>query len=160
MSTPSQARTARENAAVIALRDSQVKWIARLQSTSTIAGYPPNGPDGWLFVPRPTAYGDQLVCVVAYDDVTGLYHSHFWSFEARLDGHGRRVIDLPRFLGQHPNLTGHRVHLYSRPDGNAVLCLSQRVNGGMPDLTSALVQTLKWQDGTSLVVRGRQFPYQ
>ena len=77
MSTHTQARRARENEAVTALRDSHVTWIARLQSTRTIPGYPPDGPDGWLFVPRSSNHGDQLVSVVAYDDVTRLYHSHF-----------------------------------------------------------------------------------
>lgn len=95
---------------------------------------------------------------LAFHPTTMLYHSHYWRFEADLDGRGPKAIDLPRYLGRYPHLTHHKAHLYTGADGTAVLCLSHRVSGGMPTLETALVQTLKWADGTGEVVRGRPFP--
>lgn len=111
-------------------------------------------------MPRPNRYGDQLVCVIAFSPQTGLYHAHYWQYEADVDGTGRKQIDLPRFLGRYPHLTHHPAHVYTLSDGGAVLCLSERTTGGMPSLETALAQTLKWSDGTGEVVRGLPFPYQ
>ena len=153
-------RRREENQSVASLRDSQVRWVKQLTHTSRVQGMPSGSPTGWLYRPRPNRYGDQLVCVLAFHPTTMLYHSHYWRFEADFDGRGPKAIDLPRYLGRYPHLTHHKAHLYTGDDGTAVLCLSHRVSGGMPTLETALVQTLKWADGTGEVVRGRPFPYQ
>lgn len=145
---------------VRSLRESQVRWVKQLAHTSMVDGMPTAAPTGWLYRPRANRYGDQLVCVLAYHPRTDLYHAHYWRFEADVDGHGVKAIDLPRYLGRHPDLTHHKAHLYtSEGRDTAVLCLSTRVYGGMPTLETALVQTLKWADGTGDVVRGRPFPF-
>lgn len=157
---PSSAqRQESENRTVAALRDAHAKWIKQLTHTSRIPGMPAGAPIGWLYRPRPNRFGDQLVCVLAYHPGTLLYHAHYWRFEANLDGDGPKAIDLPRYLGRYPHLTHHKAHIYTGGDGTAVLCLSDRVSGGMPTLDTALVQTLKWADGTGDVVRGRPFPF-
>ena len=148
-----------ENRVVADMGAARTTWVSYLKHTTRVQGMPAGAPTGWLFRPRPNRYGDQLVCVVARHTSTGLYHSHFWRYEADLDGRGRVAVDLPRFLGRAPHLTHHRAHLYSGPDGSAVLCLSERAGGGMPAFDTALLQTLRWADGTGEVVRGRAFPY-
>ena len=155
----STSRLAQEKALVSGLKQANVRWIKQLSHTSSVPGMPSGAPTGWLYRPRPNKYGDQLVGVVAYHPLTQLYHCHYWRFEADVDGTGRKSIDLPRYLGRHPDLTHHKAHLYTDSHGGAVLCLSTRVNGGMPSLDAALVQALKWADGTGEVVRGRLFPY-
>lgn len=154
----STARLPHETATVQRLLASRVTWIKGLSHTTQTPGIPRGTPVGWLYRPRPNRYGDQVVCVMAYHPTTNLYHAHFWRYEANLDGSGRRAIDLPAFLGRAPHLTHHRAHIYTSA-GSAVLCLSERAMGGLPKFDSALLQTMKWSDGTGEVVRGRPFPY-
>lgn len=152
-------RQPQEEHVVVELRQAGVAWISYLKHSTRIPGMPAGAPVGWLYRPRPNRYGDQLACLVAFHRGTGLYHAHYWQYEADLDGSGRKAIDLPRYLGRAPHLTHHRAHLYTGTDGSAVLCLSERVQGGMPTFDTALMQTMKWADGTGDVVRGRPFPY-
>lgn len=136
----------------------RVTWIKGLSHTTDTSGIPAGTPTGWLYRPRPNRYGDELVCIIAYHPTTNLYHAHFWRYEADVDGRGSKAIDLPSYLGRSMHLTHHRAHIYTSAN-SAVICLSERVMGGMPTFDNALVQTMKWSDGTGEVVRGRPFPY-
>jgi hypothetical protein len=151
-------RLGQEAAFATGLIRNRVTWIKGLSHTTETPGIPAGTPIGWLFRPRPNRYRDELVCVIAYHPTTNLYHAHFWRYEADVDGRGTKAIDLPAYLGRSMHLTQHRAHMYTSTN-SAVLCLSERAMGGMPTFDTALVQTMKWSDGTGEVIRGRPFPY-
>lgn len=151
-------RLGQEAAIAANLIRNRLTWIKGLSHTTETPGIPAGTPIGWLYRPRPNRYRDELVCIIAYHPSTSLYHAHFWRYEADVDGRGIKAIDLPAYLGRSMHLTQHRAHIYTSAN-SAVLCLSERAMGGMPTFDNALVQTMKWSDGTGEVVRGRPFPY-
>lgn len=156
------AATTAENDQVARLVRSGVasKLIGALQPTSQLRDYFATDPGGWYLRTKPTpTYGDVLHAVIVRKHATGLYHAHLWRF-MQLDRGQLGNVDLNRWVGAHASLSAHNVHLYSGAAGeSAVLCLSQRTNGGMPDLTGAVLQSAKWADGMGCVVRGGKFPY-
>jgi hypothetical protein len=156
------AATASENGQIASLVRSGAasKLIGALQPTSELRGYFATDPSGWYLRTKPTpTYGDVLHTVIVHKHATGLYHAHLWRF-LQLDGGQLKHVDLNRWVGSHTSLSAHNVHLYGGTAGeSAVLCLSQRTNGGMPNLTGAVLQAAKWADGMGCVVRGGRFPY-
>jgi hypothetical protein len=136
------------------------KLIADLQPTSRIRSHLPHDPGGWYLRTKPTpSFGDVLHTVIVRRSATGLYHAHLWRFMQNDRGE-LKTVELNRWVGAHASLSAHNVHLYPGQGGDAaVLCLSQRTTGGMPDLTGTVMQSAKWADGMGYVVRGRSFPY-
>lgn len=156
------AATSRESAEVVRLVRSgtATALIADLRPTAEIRLHLPDDPGGWYLRTKPTpTFGDELHTVIVRRSATGLYHAHLWRFMQNDRGQLKN-IDLNRWVGAHSSLSAHHTHLYPGQHGEAaVLCLSQRTTGGMPQLTGAVLQAAKWADGMGHVVRGGTFPY-
>ena len=157
---PIDTRFREENQAVLALSQAgAASVVSLLKHSSQFPSWPASSTIGWVYTTRPTAHGDQLTVLIAFNGSTGLYHAHFWRYDVRgVDGR-MGAVDLPAYLNQHPNLTAHRAHMYPDVRGGAVLCLSTATRGGLPSLSAAVLQAAKWADGMGEVVRGRAFPY-
>lgn len=134
--------------------------ISDLRPTAEMRQHLPHDPGGWYLRTKPTPrFGDVLHTVIVRRSGTGLYHAHLWRFLQNDRGQLKNV-DLNRWVGAHASLSAHHTHLYPGHQGeSAVLCLSQRTTGGMPQLTGAVLQAAKWADGMGHVVRGGAFPY-
>lgn len=132
--------------------------IDLLRHTSSIPGYSEKAPVGWILTTKGNRFGDKLTVVISQHPSTNLYHAHFWRYEIRQDDGSRGLVNLPEYLGRHPQLTAHTAHIYPA-DGGGILCLSQRTTGGLPTLSDAILQCAKWADGMGDVVRGRPFKY-
>lgn len=156
------AATAQEGAEVLRLVQSGTAshLIADLQPTSELRSYFQHDPGGWYLRTKPTpSHRDVLHTVIVRRSATGLYHAHLWRF-MQCDRGELKNVDLNRWVGTHERLSAHKVHLYPGRSGEAaILCLSQRTTGGMPDLTGTVLQAAKWADGMGYVVRGGTFPY-
>jgi hypothetical protein len=156
------AATPQESAEVVRLVRSgtAAAMISDLRPTSEIRQHLATDPGGWYLRTKSTpSFGDVLHTVIVRRSATGLYHAHLWRFLQNDRGELKNV-DLNRWVGAHASLSAHRTHLYpGHQGGSAVLCLSQRTAGGMPELTGAVLQAAKWADGMGHVVRGGVFPY-
>lgn len=155
-------QTDTENAEVLRLVRSgtAAQLIDDLTPTSQLRAYLPHDPGGWYLRTKPTpSHRDVLHTVIVRRSATGLYHATLWRFLQNDRGELKNV-NLNRWVGTHQTLSAHRVHLYPGQNGDAAtLCLSQRTAGGMPTLTTAVLQSAKWADGMGFVVRGGAFPY-
>lgn len=156
------AATDAESAEVLRLVRSgaAAQLIDDLTPTSYMRAYLPHDPGGWYLRTKPTpSHRDVLHTVIVRRSATGLYHATLWRFLQNDRGELKNV-NLNRWVGTHHTLSAHRVHLYPGHNGDAAtLCLSQRTAGGMPTLTTAVLQSAKWADGMGFVVRGGKFPY-
>lgn len=143
----------------LAASGSASAFIRTLTPTSDLSEYFKSDPGGLYLHTKPSHHGDELHAVILRDASTRLYHAHLWQFMKR-EGNDLKRADLNRWVGSAPNMSAHRLHLYPGAGRHgAVLCLSERSRGGVPDLTTCVMQAAKWAAGMGEVVRGRPFPY-
>lgn len=136
------------------------KYIQTMQSTGSMPTHFPRDPGGIYLHTKPTRFGDELHAVMLRDPSTRLYHAHLWAFMKK-EGGQLKHLDLNRWVGAPGGLSAHQVHLYPGSGGHgAVLCLSERLRGGIPELGPCILRAAQWASGMGYVVRGQTFPYQ
>lgn len=134
-------------------------FIHTLTPTSDMKNYFTSDPGGLYLHTKPSRFGDELHAVILSNPSTQLYQAHLWAFMKREDGE-LKSANLNNWIGTAPNMSAHGLHLYPSTGGHgAILCLSQRTQGGVTDISTCVMQAIKWTAGMGIVIRGGRFPY-